>query len=1104
MTSVRNKDGIWINSAVFTEEALHFRKYGYYCTDPYGSPAWAEYWEEQTRRIIYGYESAGAKITGDHYFYLNFCPILKTEEQTENKKRKRAKKVTDFPNFWDGDYEFFWSRAIARDGIAETLLEDTTVYDELTEEQQQKRREILLDSLYMNNKISKDSLDGGLNLIIGKSRRKGYSYKNAAIGVKNYITIPESTTIYGAYEKKFLYPKGTFTMCRNYINFLNDNTAWAMPSDYIDRADHVKASYTEYKNGIELEKGFRSEIMALTFKDNPDAARGKDAVDIIFEESGAFGTPGLLLDSYAASEDCVKDGDIKTGMITIFGCVCKGTKVWNHKGIPTNIEDITKETGIIGYASIGTINENISWLQPPSQKECVRITTENGSTIECSTDHPLLYTNNKHKPKNSNRKATFQRAEDLNVGDYLLQVSQVPKFGDKRMWNPRLVGLLIGDGYYGTKYASSQIAISEPEILEYFDDNNIKYSIYEGKSSEIPFFRYITLKATQEELRLLGIQGQSCKSKRLPNNIWDYNAFSVSEMLGGIFDADGSIEEQGNRKKISLSSVVPELLEEMKIQLYKLGIESKIYTRKHKPGTLLKSNVTGKTSIINTTTSYSLEICDLRSIRNFKKHIHFIIKKKQALLDSWDLSIRPNEDKQEYEYNHTIEKGDFFKVNSKLEYLSRTKIINIERIGLQDIYNLSAEYTHTYITNGFISHNTSGDMEGGTADYAHMYFHPEKFGLLPFEDVWEGEDRHGQKEGFFHPVNLNMNGFIDENGNSDLKGAKDNVLSGRSYLIEKGANTADMQRKIQEKPLTPSEAFAYTNINVFPKKELEARKLYLIAKGYDKLKAQPVNLFRDPDTHKVVSQPDLSGKLQPITSMNYEGISIEGAPVIYEYPMPNSPRGLYKIGYDPVRQDLGTSLCAIIVYKGVLQGSYTRDCIVAEYIGRKLNPDDNHLVAEMFAELYNTQVMYENEVPDVKTYFTRRRLLHLLALQPDAVINKSVKKSTVARVYGCHMTPQLKDAGERYINTWLKEVIDFDENNMPITNLDRINSLRLIEELLQYNKKGNFDLISSLIMCMFQVQEEVLGKEYKESCSNKSAKKLLSMMNNLHKNNNMY
>jgi hypothetical protein len=716
MSSIRNKDGIWINTSVFTEEAEHFRKYGYYCPDPHGSPAWTDYWEEQTRRIIFGYESGGARITGDHYFYLNFCPILKTNDVSKNKKR--AKKEIDFPDFWDGDYEFFWSRAIARDGVIELLMEDTTVYDTLNPEQQQKRKELLLDSLHMHNKISKDSLDGGFNMIIGKSRRKGYSYKNSAIGVKNYITVPESLTIYGAYEKKFLYPKGTFTMCKNYINFLNDNTAWAMPSDYIDRTDHIKASYTEYKNGIELEKGFRSEIMALTFKDNPDAARGKDAVDIFFEEAGAFGTPGLLLDSYAASEDCVKDGDIKTGMITIFG--------------------------------------------------------------------------------------------------------------------------------------------------------------------------------------------------------------------------------------------------------------------------------------------------------------------------------------------------------------------------------------------------TSGDVSGGTADYAHMYFHPEKYGLLPFEDIWEEGDTYEKRVGFFHPVHLNMNGFIDEQGNSDLEGAKKSVIESREYLISKGANTADMQRKSQEKPLTPSEAFSYTNINVFPRKELEARKLYLIAKGYDKLKAQPVNLYRDPDTHRVVSHPDLTGKLQPITSMNYEGISIEGAPVIYEYPIPNAPRGLYKIGYDPVRQDIGTSLAAIIVYKGVMQGEYTKNCIVAEYIGRKPNPDDNHLIAELFAELYNTQIMYENEVPDVKTYFTRRKLLHLLALQPDTVINKSIKKSTVARVYGSHMTPQLKDAGERYINSWLKEVQDFDENNQPITTIDRINSLRLIEELLLYNKKGNFDLISALIMCMFQVQEEILGKEYSEKTTNRSSDKLLSMMRSMYKNSAVY
>ena len=715
MSSIRNKDGHWINTSVFREDALHFKKYGYYCADPEGSPAWKDYWEEQTRRVIFGYEVGGAKVTGDHYFYMNFCPILKTEGVDRGKIR--AKKIVDLPDFWDGDYEFFWSRAIARDGIAEAMLprEKFLSFQDLEEETQMKRKKILLDSLYMNNKISLDSLDGGLNMIIGKSRRKGYSYKNAAIGVRNYITMPDSLTIYGAYEKKFLYPKGTFTMCSSFINFLNDNTAWAMPSDYIKRTDHIRSSYTEYKNGIELEKGLKSEIMALTFKDNPDAARGKDAIDIFFEESGAFGTPGLLLDSYAASEDCVKDGDVKTGMITLFG--------------------------------------------------------------------------------------------------------------------------------------------------------------------------------------------------------------------------------------------------------------------------------------------------------------------------------------------------------------------------------------------------TSGDIEGGTADYAHMFFHPEKFGLLTFEDHWEEQQDYNQKIGFFHPVHLNMNGFIDKDGNSELDEAKKSVLKDREYFIDKGSTSTDMQRKAQEKPLYPSEAFAYTNINIFPKKELEMRKNYLIAKGYDKLRAQAVNMYRDPDTNKVVSEPDLHNKLNPITSINHDGISIEGAPVIYEYPVPNAPRGLYKIGYDPVRQDEGTSLAAIIVYKGVMQGSYTKNCIVAEYIGRKETNDDIHYIAELFAELYNTQIMYENEVPDVRTYFQRRKLLHLLALQPDAVISKSVRKSGVSRVYGSHMTASLKDAGERYIKQWLIEVIDFDENNQPITNLSKINSIRLIEELMSYNKKGNFDLVSALIMCMFQVQEEVLGKEYSETTVNKSAKKLIDMMGRMHKNN---
>ena len=43
----------------------------------------------------------------------------------------------------------------------------------------------------------------------------------------------------------------------------------------------------------------------------------------------------------------------------------------------------------------------------------------------------------------------------------------------------------------------------------------------------------------------------------------------------------------------------------------------------------------------------------------------------------------------------------------------------------------------------------------------------------------------------------------------------------------------------------------------------------------------------------------------------------------------------------------------------------------------------------------------------------------------------SVKNSKVARVYGCHMNVQLKDAGERYVKTWLLTTLDYDENGNP-------------------------------------------------------------------------
>lgn len=718
--AIRNPDGIWINTEVFREEARKFQKYNAYCLDPWGSPDWFAYWQEQRNRIINGYTVGGVKVTGDHYFYLNFCPILKVEDMNA----KKSAKITDFPDFWDGDYNYFWTREIAFNGIVDGLgvqteFEETCRVHAQTlpeAEAQKKALEELFKSLQLEVKIEGDYLTGGYNLIVGKSRRKGYSYKNAAIAVKNYLCYPKALTIFAAYEKKFLYPKGIYTMASNYLNFINANTAWVYPKDVVDKMDHVKASTIEYRNGVKVETGFLSEIMALTFKDNADAARGKDARDVIFEESGAFGTPGLLKDSYVATQDCVMAGSIKTGMITIFG--------------------------------------------------------------------------------------------------------------------------------------------------------------------------------------------------------------------------------------------------------------------------------------------------------------------------------------------------------------------------------------------------TSGDMEGGTADYSEMHSNPLRFGMMPFQNIWD-EDSSDMKCGFFHPINWNMEGYYDEQGNSDVEGAKSLELAQRKILLDNGATSADIQKRMQEKPLGPFEAFGMVSTNNFPILELKRQLEIVKAKNLHMIMGTPVKMYYDYDSKKVKAEPILDGTANVIYRQKPDNTSLEGCPVIYEYPPEVPMRGAFKIGYDPYRQDKGSSLAAVYVYKSVIIGDRTKRIIVAEYVGRPGEADDVNYICRLFAELYNTTIMHENEVTHVKDYFRRRKQLHYLAYQPDEVIKKNVKNSKVNRVYGCHMIDQLKDAGEKYIKSWLLETLDFDDDGMPIRALDQIYSIGLLEELIGYNRKGNFDRVMALMQVMFQDQEDLHGKEYQpKSKGNAKAKQLLEMMETAYVKNN--
>lgn len=293
--AIPNIENILINTNEFRREALFFKKNGFYCSAPIGTEDYKQYWNEQLKRCRHGMSVGGVRISGDHYAYLNFNQILLTDDSEEDviKDKKRGRrKILTFPDFWAWDREFFLLKDIAENGISEKDY----------------------NKLKLINIIKPSDLIGGKHLCIGKARRKGYSYKTASISANRYNTIRNSNTLIGAYDKT--YSLSTFKMAVSYLDFYNENTAFVKKRQYHNTKDHVEASYKTIKTGVEIKKGFKSQISAITFKDNPDAARGKDASLIIFEEAGTFTN---LKESYLATQATVEDGDYVTGIIIVFG-----------------------------------------------------------------------------------------------------------------------------------------------------------------------------------------------------------------------------------------------------------------------------------------------------------------------------------------------------------------------------------------------------------------------------------------------------------------------------------------------------------------------------------------------------------------------------------------------------------------------------------------------------------------------------------------------------------------------------------------------------------------------------------------------------------------
>lgn len=103
------KPHILENMDYFRPSALAYKQYGRYTNlrpNPNPNSEYGKWIREEIRRCYEGYvrESDGEWVTGNMYFFMNYCPIPMTKIVGKSKKGER---VIDFPEFWEGIYYRF-------------------------------------------------------------------------------------------------------------------------------------------------------------------------------------------------------------------------------------------------------------------------------------------------------------------------------------------------------------------------------------------------------------------------------------------------------------------------------------------------------------------------------------------------------------------------------------------------------------------------------------------------------------------------------------------------------------------------------------------------------------------------------------------------------------------------------------------------------------------------------------------------------------------------------------------------------------------------------------------------------------------------------------
>lgn len=233
----------------FRPSAIHYQKYGCFTKlRPNNNPnsEYGKWIREEVRRCWEGYirPSDGEWITGDMYFFLNYCPI----QLIKKDKKGNTIRTLDFPRFWDSHYyKFHYLYQCRKEGKHAVELARRGVGKSYCAAAMLAKRFLLGESEAVNKKVQ---------CVATASERKYIQGANQLLDMfQYYIDFCANNTEFP----------------RQRITSSLQNLSWTM--GYVDAETNTR-------------KGSENSVIGITSKDDESKLRGSRGVLYLLEESG--------------------------------------------------------------------------------------------------------------------------------------------------------------------------------------------------------------------------------------------------------------------------------------------------------------------------------------------------------------------------------------------------------------------------------------------------------------------------------------------------------------------------------------------------------------------------------------------------------------------------------------------------------------------------------------------------------------------------------------------------------------------------------------------------------------------------------------------------